>query len=336
MSVTEAELADYWVAVSASNARAAYDVAHGLLARGASMEIVLSGLVVATQRRVGREWACNGLSVAQEHAATAISEHVVRRLAADQPAPTEGPVLIVACVEREWHALPGLIVAETLRSWGSRVDYLGADTSRDVLVSRILDVGPRAVLLSASLSSSLTRVRRQIEAVRGTGTPVVVGGRAFDRAGTRARRLGASAYAEGPREALDALATLPRQVPGPVALRHPGAAEALSIQGNCESLARAVIGAQDNHLDLQMGAGRAASLDDWRVVLTWSVPHLIDSVAGALLTEDDSVIEEVRQWLASVLAFRGAPADAPEAVWASLREELRHYPEATRLLDPSR
>ena len=40
------------------------------------------------------------------------------------------------------------------------------------LISRIVDLGPRAVLLSASLTSSLPRVRRHVEAIRGTSTPV--------------------------------------------------------------------------------------------------------------------------------------------------------------------
>ena len=176
-----------------------------------------------------------------EHAATAVSEAVVRRLGEAVPMPTTGPLLTVACVEREWHALPAMVVALTLRARGCRVTYLGASASRDHLVSTILDIGPRAVLLSASLTSSLPRVRRQVEAVRGTGTPVVLGGRALDPDGRRAQRLGATAYARSPEVVLEVLAALPVHVPPAGPLRHPGAFEARSIEAESDTISRDVM-----------------------------------------------------------------------------------------------
>ena len=176
---------------------------------------VLQDLVVATQLRIGEHWASNTCTVAREHAATAVSESVVRRLAERVPEPTGTGVLLVGCAEREWHALPALVVAESLRSWGLPTVYLGPSTSRDQLVSRILDVGPRAVLLSASLTSSFPRVRRQIEAARGTGTAVLVGGAAFDR-----RAYGHSGSARpGSRR--------PRRTRSPCSARSPGMSRVL-------------------------------------------------------------------------------------------------------------
>src|SRR5690606_664702 len=121
---------------------------------------------------------------------------VLGLLGAQIPAPrdTTAPV-VVSCVEQEWHALPALLVAEHLRSYGLPVSYLGANASADHLVRHVHEVAPRAVALSCSLSASLPRVRRQVEAVRATGTPVVVGGAAFDAAGHRARTSGATAFA---------------------------------------------------------------------------------------------------------------------------------------------
>lgn len=223
--ITEAEHGVYWSAVSDGDEVAAHEVASHAVARGVDVEEVFA-LVTAAQNRVGELWAGNDWNVAREHAATAVSEAVVRRLAEQVPEPTEGPVLLVACVEREWHALPALVLSQVLRGRGLRVEYLGANASREGLVSRIVDRGPQAVLLSASLTSSLFRVRRQVETVRGTGTPVVVGGRAFDPEGVRARRLGATAYAATPEHLVALLPTLPRHVPFAPTLRHPGAAEA--------------------------------------------------------------------------------------------------------------
>lgn len=331
---TEAEHGAYWTAVSEGDEAAAHAVAAAAVARGVGVEDVL-GLVTAAQLRVGELWADNDLSVAQEHAATAVSEAVVRRLTEQTVEPAEGSVVLVACVEREWHALPALVLAQVLRGHGLRVDYLGANASRDGLVNSIVDLGPRAVLLSASLTSSLFRVRRQVETVRGTGTPVVVGGRAFDPQGVRARRLGATAYAATPADLVALLPTLPRHVAFAPALRHPAAAEARSLQASAEELSRDV----DRTLRATLGLSPdalGADPDDWRVVLTGFVPHVVDCVTGALLTEDPTVVAETHEWLRRVLAGRGAPPDAVAALWQALRQALHDYPEALGILaDPA-
>lgn len=321
------ERSAYWAAVESADERAALALAASVRDRGVPLEEVLQQLVVAAQLRVGELWADNTWSVAREHAATAVGEAVVRGLAADLPDADTGPMLLVACVEREWHALPALVVATTLRARGRRVEYLGASASRDQLIGRILDTGPRAVLLSASLTSSLPRVRRQIEAVRGTGTPVVVGGRAFDPAGLRAQRLGATAYAATPQAALDL--NLPAHVPSAPGLRHLGAAEARAILSECDTVARDVIASTGLALGLD---DLVASPDDWRAVLAGFVPHLVDSLAGSLLTEDPLVLSETRTWLGDVLARRHADPAALPALDEALALRLRDYPETIRML----
>jgi methanogenic corrinoid protein MtbC1 len=330
-TVTGAELDAYWTAVAAADDRAAYAVVASARDRGVSLAEVLDGLVLAAQRRVGDLWARNDWTVAREHAATAVSESVVRRLTSDLPPSTTGPLLTVACVEREWHALPALVVTLTLRARGCQVTYLGASTSRDHLVSAILDIGPRAVLLSASLASSLPRVRRQIEATRGTGTPVVVGGRAFDELGRRAQRLGATAYAPSPELALELVGGLPLHVAPAAPLRHPGAFEARSIEAERDTISRDVVLAAGGALGLAED-GDHVPAGDWRAVLATFVPHLVDCVAGTLLTEDPTAFAETRAWLGEVLTHRGAAPDALAVVEDALVQRLHDHPEAVGLI----
>ncbi|GAB3808452.1 anti-sigma factor antagonist [Micromonospora zhanjiangensis] len=84
----------------------ATDVALGLLADGVPAEDVLLGLIVPAQEQVGRWWQSNEWSVAQEHAATHISERVVAAVSSYAgPRPNRGRV-VVACMDGEWHALP--------------------------------------------------------------------------------------------------------------------------------------------------------------------------------------------------------------------------------------
>ena len=330
-TVTEAELDAYWSAVAGVDDRAAYAVAAAARGRGVPLEEVLAGLVVAAQQRVGDLWCRDEWTVAQEHAATAVGEEVVRRLGEQVPDAAAGPLVTVACVEREWHALPALVVALVLRDRGFRVGYLGASASRDHLVSAILDTGPRVVLLSASLTSSLPRVRRQVEAVRGTGTPVVVGGRAFDPEGLRAQRLGATAYAATPAAAVPLLPTLPLLVPPAPPLRHAGALEARSIEAECDAVSHDVLRAA--RAGLGIDETPAGPPDDWRVVLATFVPHVVDCLAGALLAQDPRVLGDARTWWTEVLAARCAPPATVPTLVEALAHRLHDHPEAVRLLD---
>ncbi|MFD9883187.1 B12-binding domain-containing protein [Streptomyces alboflavus] len=79
-----------WHAVMAGDEPTAADTALAALEDGLDAECVLLDVIGAVQRRVGEEWAVNTLTVAQEHAATAINERVIAalsRTAREAPAP---------------------------------------------------------------------------------------------------------------------------------------------------------------------------------------------------------------------------------------------------------
>lgn len=268
--------------------------------------------------------------MAQEHAATAVSEAVLAVLATEtEPDPGEGAPVVVSCVEQEWHALPALLVAGHLRAAGIPVSYLGANASADRLVHHVHDLGPRAMALSCSLSASLPRVRRQIEAVRATGTPVMVGGAAFDVTGRRARVLGTTAHAASGPLAVEALRGLPQAVPPAPPLDHPGADEAFSVHAERETVADSVRAAVlAGHPVREPADGRTG----WREALTDHLPHLVGSVAGALVTGDATVLEDAVTWLDHVMASRGAPAGLTGEVVGALGNELREHPAAGALL----
>jgi MerR family transcriptional regulator, light-induced transcriptional regulator len=328
VSVTEDNQDAYWAAVQARDVGAAYDVAAGCLARGARLGEVLEALVSQAQDRVGRLWAADALSVAEEHAATAVSEQVVARLARLVPQP-DGALVLVACAEREWHSLPALVVTHTLRDLGLRAEFVGPSASPDHVVARILDTGPRAVLLSASVASSLPRVRRQVEAVRSTGTPVVVGGRGFGGDPQRALALGATAYAARADDVVAILDTLPHHV-GPVApLRGAPAHEAQAITSSRDDVVRAVLASPAVARSL---AGQDGSPDHWSTVLSTFVPHVVDCVVGGLLVDDPLLVAAERSWLRDVVTRRGGAAASVDVVWDALADRLRDFPEAVRLL----
>ena len=326
----ERSAADYLDALSRGDRRAAQAVVETLRRDGMSPLDVMTQVIAPAQYRVGELWADDSWSVAQEHAATAVSESVLAVLAADSEAPSlSGAPVVVSCVEQEWHALPAALVAAHLRTAGIPVSYLGANSSADQLVRHVHELGPRAVALSCSLGASLPRVRRQIEAVRATGTPVIVGGSAFDPAGRRAATLGATAYAATGALAVPAVLGLPHAVPPADPLTHPGADEAVIVQAEREVIAanirRRVFAAHPSD-------DPAAETSGWRKALTDHLPHLVGAVAGALVADDATVLDDAVSWLDHVLSHRAAPSGLTDELVQVLAAELREHPVAARLL----
>lgn len=332
-----AEADAYWAAVRADDleeALAAVDRA----AAGSSPEEALERLVTAAQVRVGELWERGEWTVAQEHSATAVSEAVVRHhLARAQAAlpPSPSPV-VVACAEREWHALPGLLLAAALARRGLPVVSLGADVSAQRLHGSLLDAPAAAVLVSASLSSSLPRVRAHVETARLVGTPVVVGGHAFDAAGRRAEALGATAQARDAAGAADLVRTLSRHVEPAPALTHEAVGEAVLLEADggrvVDQVRRSVLDRAGERGDL--GPDRGAA-DRWRRVLDDQLPHVVGSLAGALLVRDIGVVAETRSWLSTVLASRSAPPSTVDDVWHAMHRTLHDFPHARALLERS-
>lgn len=299
---------------------------------GHEVMTLIRELLAPAQLRVGELWMADTWSVAQEHAATAISEAVLATLTleADERRPPPGaPSVIVTCVEQEWHALPALMVAEHLRAEGFAVSYLGANSSAPGLVRHVHDVAPRAVLLSCSLSTHLPLLRRQLEAVRETGTPVMVGGSAFDAGGYRAEVLGASAFATSATGVGALVRRLPEAVPPAPPLTHPGAEEAYIVFGDREELGeemgRAV--AQGHGAE---GVGGSAGA--WLEVLDDQLPHVVGSVAGALVSDDPSLVSLSLTWAEQVLVHRGAPPGVRALLRTSLAAALQELPVASRMV----
>lgn len=337
------EVADYWDAVRAHDAAAAVEVLRGARDRGVAAHEYLDLLVVAAQRRTGELWATGAWTVAHEHAVTAVNEAAVRTLLADADAavPTprtvprdrapRRPAYLLACAEREWHALPALVLAAALRAQGTDVVPLGPDVSPGTLVARVIDDGPRAVLISAALSSSLPRLRRQVEAVRATGTPVVVGGRAFAPDGRHAAAVGANAWAAGPLDLPQVLATLPRHTGPPEPLRHPGALEAAALLIERDAVVADLL----DHLQLPPPAPHARDLErrqPWEEVVSDFAPHVVDALCAALLCDDHALLVGTVDWLREVLAPRSAPLGTVERLVARLGERLREHPDAVAAL----
>ncbi|MFI0805751.1 B12-binding domain-containing protein [Streptomyces echinatus] len=335
---TEALVDELWWAVTDSDEFTAVDVVRRARADGTDEETLLLDVIAAVQDRVGTEWAADRLTVAQEHAATAINERVITALVHDRPpvgAPDRAPRgrVTVSCVDGEWHALPARLVAEVLRLRGWRVDFLGARTPTPHLVSHLHSTSSEAVLLSGSLPTHLPTAHAAITACQAVGVPVVAGGRAFGPDGRYARALGADHWAPDARAAAAVLEeelsaphrAVTRQVMDD--LPHLTDQEYTFVAQSRGRLVRQTLTGLENRFP----ALRAYS-DAQRERTAEDVAHIVDFLATALYVDDPALFTTFLCWTADVLEARRVPARSVSAALAVLGENLHDFPRALGLL----
>ncbi|QNE78988.1 cobalamin-binding protein [Streptomyces finlayi] len=296
-----------------------------LLASGVSAEDVLLGLIAPAQAAVGEHWVTNEWSVAQEHAATHVSNRAVSALAAATAVP-DHPLgsVVVACPDGEWHTLPAHIVAEVLRLRGFTVRFLGAGVPTAHLISYLHQNGSDLIVLSCMLAVRLPRVYHTIEACRLARVPVMVGGAGFGPDGIWARALGADLYA---RTAVDAADLLVGQWPPPLsgepALDHLADGEYTQLVSRRGELLRHLADHLRRHFPPM---GRCA--DDRYEAAVEDLGFLVDFLAAGVFVDDPRVFTDFLLFLAGVLAHRGIPPAGLDLAVQALCEPLSDLPRA--------
>ncbi|MEU9576149.1 cobalamin B12-binding domain-containing protein [Streptomyces chilikensis] len=329
------ELTDQlWNAVATADEYLATDVVLRALDDGVDLETVLLDVIAAVQGTVGEEWAANRISVAQEHAATAINERAVTALAlhpAARTTPHRGRIT-VACVDGEWHALPARLVAEVLKLRGWQVDYLGAQVPAHHLISHLHTTKADAVALSSSIATRLPTAHAAVTACQAIGLPVLVGGAAFGPNGRYAHLLGAQAWAPDARGAADRLAQGP--LPRPQMdhqplddLPHLADQEYTLVVRNNHALVRAVL------LALEDAFPAMRAYDDiQRERTAEDLAHIVDFLATALYLGDEDLFTWFIAWTAEILQARGVPARSLPPALDLFARELKDFPRARRIL----
>ncbi|MFE0508833.1 B12-binding domain-containing protein [Streptomyces sp. NPDC058964] len=327
-----------WQAVADGDERTAASLVHQALADGVDEEILLLEVIAPVQEKVGAEWAADRITVAQEHAATAISERVVASLAHRRDhgsaghAPVRGRVT-VSCVEGEWHAFPARLVAEVLCLRGWRVDFLGAQTPTPHLVAHLHRTNPDAVLLSGSIPTHLPTAHAAITACQAVGVPVLAGGRAFGPDGRYARRLRADRWAADARGAVAVLdAGMAR--PDVSATRQavddlPHLADqeyTLVVQSRPQLVKQTLAG-----LEARFPAMRGYS-EAQRERTAEDIAHIVDFLATVLYVDDPDLFTTFLTWTAGILEARHVPAQSLVSGLDVLAGQLRDFPRALDLI----
>ncbi|WP_410599460.1 B12-binding domain-containing protein [Amycolatopsis sp. lyj-90] len=299
---------------------------------GLGAETVLLEIIGGAQRRIGEQWATNRLTVAQEHAATAINERVIVSLgtAVGRPRP-HLPRVVVACVDGEWHVLAARLLAEVLILRGFQVDFLGGQVPPPHLIAHVRSTKPQMVALSGSLAPRLPIAHTTVCACHGAGTAVVIGGSAFGPDGRYASMLGADLWAPGPREAAvelaRALPVSPRDTHRPIEdLPHLADQEYTLVTRLRPRLVRAMRTVLDVF---------PRDHDD-RGWFRDSLTQIVDFLGAAVYVGESRPFAEHLEWLEGFLAARGITDGFLSPVLDTLAEELRDFPRTVRILSEVR
>jgi MerR family transcriptional regulator, light-induced transcriptional regulator len=114
----------------------------------ATVETILSEVIVPYLQELGERWARGEVSVAQEHFASSLLRGRLLGLARGWGLGL-GPVAVLACLPGEQHDLGLIAFGLALRSRGWRIVYLGPDSPIDTVAEVSRELDPSLVVLNA-------------------------------------------------------------------------------------------------------------------------------------------------------------------------------------------
>ncbi|GIJ48177.1 cobalamin-binding protein [Virgisporangium aliadipatigenens] len=325
-------VATYLGHLHAADERAAVDLVTGLIDAGADPVDVLVDVIATAQRRVGELWQSNAWNVAQEHAATHISDRAVAAVAARTPHATDRGSVVVSCLDQEFHALPARIVAEVLRLAGWRVTFLGASVPAAHLTGYLHQHNPDVVALSCAVPLRLPVAHAVVESCRRMGTPVVVGGRGFGPQGRWARALGITRWAADARAAVtevEAAVVGPAEFGG--APGHLADDEYRLVVKRRAELVDAAVAALTERFPAMAGYSDVQlrhTVDD--------LGYIVDFLAAAVYVDDPELFTGFLHWLADVLDGRSVPLHTVDLSLGVYRDLLYDFPRAAAMMDAGR
>jgi methanogenic corrinoid protein MtbC1 len=127
----------------------------------ATLDAILSEVVVPYLRELGERWERGEASIAEEHFATGVLQG--RRLGLARGWDRGlGPQAVLACAPGERHDLGLIAFGLALRSRGFRILYLGADTPIESVVETAAATEPAFVVVSSVDAGRFRAVAREL------------------------------------------------------------------------------------------------------------------------------------------------------------------------------
>jgi MerR family transcriptional regulator, light-induced transcriptional regulator len=132
----------------------------------ATVDTLLSDVVLPYLRELGDRWERGEASIAQEHFASTVLRGRLLGLARGWGLGF-GPVAVLACLPGEQHDLGLIAFGLALRARGWRIVYLGSDTPIDTIEETSRQLDPSLVVLNAVTDESVRPLVTQLRALAG-------------------------------------------------------------------------------------------------------------------------------------------------------------------------
>jgi diguanylate cyclase (GGDEF)-like protein/PAS domain S-box-containing protein len=145
-----------------------------------SAAAVQSQVIAPAMREIGELWERGGLTVAQEHLATALSHQALTRLYPGliRQSTRQGDTVVVAGVHGEHHVLGLRMVADVFDGAGYDVRFLGPDVPESSLLTWVQEHEPAVVALGVTMPLGAAALARQLQTLSdlAPGVQLVIGG----------------------------------------------------------------------------------------------------------------------------------------------------------------
>lgn len=316
MITTDVEMAERRLrqATTSGDSQLARAVVGELLDQGVGGRALVLDVLAPAQRDIGLRWQRAEATVADEHATTAVVDAalgvVESNAGIERPG---GTVLAVTCAESEWHTMPARMAAQLLREAGAHVRFLGPSMPADHLREYLTRLQPEALVLSATMATSLPGAARSIEAAHDAGVPVITGGAAFGRDAALSLALGGDAWLAD----IGALATTALPVRPRASQPQLAWAEYLTLQQAAPAVTAA---AYERLLQRIPALSRMTATQTART--REDLKHILDFLAVSVFLGEERITRDFTQWLLVVLQARGVPVAAVKESYRALAEEL--------------
>ncbi len=189
----------YFTAAVAGRRQDALAIVREAVSGGASPLDVYVDIFQSALYEVGRRWQTAGLTVAEEHMATAITQFILSVIQEEHPrAKSHEGTAVVTGVVNERHVVGASIVANVLEADGWDVHFMGTDLPHDAIVTAIDQCRANLLAISVTMSGGVGGARDLIAEVRrATADPprIIVGGAAFRHNPQLWQTIGADGFA---------------------------------------------------------------------------------------------------------------------------------------------
>ncbi len=170
---------DYYNNLIVGNREKCKSIVEELLSHKTDVKEIYTGLFQKSLYTIGKQWEQNNLSVADEHAASHITEQLIDVcLTKVNHVKKNGKNAVVACIDKEYHELGAKMVCHILELNGWNTYFLGASTPTRDLIKFLKDKKPDIVGLSFNFYLNLLKLGEVLDKINKffPGQKILLGG----------------------------------------------------------------------------------------------------------------------------------------------------------------